>query len=47
LSGGDVAASLALYVAVYLRVFPLSLYYLRALVRAGPDEAGEPPERRP
>ena len=47
LSGGDVAASLALYVAVYLVVFPLSLYYLRALVRAGPDEAGEPPERRP
>jgi cytochrome d ubiquinol oxidase subunit I len=45
LSGGDVMASLALYVAVYLAVFPLSLYYLGALVRAGPSEEGEPPER--
>jgi cytochrome d ubiquinol oxidase subunit I len=44
LTGGDVLASLALYVAVYLVVFPLSLYYLGALVRAGPSE-GEPLER--
>lgn len=45
LSGGDVAASLALYVAVYLVVYPLSLYYLRALVRAGPGEEGEIADR--
>jgi cytochrome bd ubiquinol oxidase subunit I len=45
LSGGEVLASLALYVAVYLVVFPVSLYYLRALVRAGPSEDGDRPER--
>jgi cytochrome d ubiquinol oxidase subunit I len=49
LSGGEVMASLALYVGVYLVVFPLSLYYLRALVRAGPsdDEEAEAEEERP
>ena len=45
LSGGEVMASLALYVAVYLVVFPLSLYYLRALVRAGPSDDEEAEER--
>jgi len=45
LSGGEVVASLALYVAVYLVVFPLSLYYLARLVRAGPSEEGGPPQR--
>ena len=38
-------ASLALYVAVYLLVFPLSLYYMGRLVRAGPTAEGEPPEQ--
>src|SRR5205814_1318427 len=45
LSGGDVLASLMLYVAVYLLVFPVSLYALGRLVRAGPAADGEPPER--
>ncbi len=45
LSGGEVMASLALYVAVYLVVFPMSLYYVRALVRAGPGDDAEPAER--
>jgi cytochrome bd ubiquinol oxidase subunit I len=45
LSGGQVAASLLLYVAVYLIVFPASLYYIRAIVRAGPaaEEPTAPP----
>jgi cytochrome d ubiquinol oxidase subunit I len=42
LSGGQVMASLALYVAVYLVVFPVSLYYLSRLVRAGPSDDEEP-----
>ena len=42
LSGGQVLASLALYVAVYLVVFPVSLYYLGRLVRAGPSDEGAP-----
>ncbi|MGC2415098.1 MAG: cytochrome ubiquinol oxidase subunit I [Stellaceae bacterium] len=45
LSGGEVMASLALYVAVYLVVFPLSLYYLGALVRAGPSDDEAAAER--
>jgi cytochrome d ubiquinol oxidase subunit I len=45
LSGGEVMASLALYIAVYLVVFPLSLYYLGRLVRAGPGDDAEPLER--
>lgn len=45
LSGGEVIASLALYIAVYLVVFPLSLYYIGALVRAGPVEDGELADR--
>ncbi len=43
LSGGDVLASLALYIAVYLVVFPLSFFYIRQIVRAGPAEE-VPPE---
>ncbi|MGE5271648.1 MAG: cytochrome ubiquinol oxidase subunit I [Thiohalocapsa sp.] len=46
LSGGDVLASLLLYVVVYLVAFPLSLYYMRVLVRGGPD-AEVPPAPRP
>ena len=38
LTGGDVLVSLALYVAVYLTIYPLCLYYLAAVVRAGPAE---------
>jgi cytochrome d ubiquinol oxidase subunit I len=45
LSGGDVMASLALYVAVYLVVFPVSLYYLSRLVRTGPSKEDEKPEQ--
>ena len=45
LSGGEVMASLALYVAVYLLVFPASLYYLGRLVRAGPSEEDEKVEQ--
>ncbi|MFL5270438.1 MAG: hypothetical protein ACJ8AH_28255, partial [Stellaceae bacterium] len=37
-TGGDVLASLALYVAVYLTIYPLSLYYLARIVRTGPAE---------
>jgi cytochrome d ubiquinol oxidase subunit I len=44
LSGGEVIVSLALYVAVYLVVFPVSLYYLAQRVRAGPGNEAEPPE---
>jgi cytochrome bd ubiquinol oxidase subunit I len=36
LSVGDVAASLAVYVVAYLVVYPVTLYYLIAMVRAGP-----------
>ena len=45
LTGGAALASLALYVVVYLIAFPLSLYYMRALIRTGP--AVEEPERAP
>jgi len=38
LTGGDVLASLALYVAVYLTIYPLSLYYLARIVRTDPAE---------
>ena len=44
LSGGDVLASLLLYVAVYLTIYPLTLYYLARVVRAGPAEAAPPGE---
>jgi cytochrome d ubiquinol oxidase subunit I len=38
LAGGYVLASLAFYVAVYLTIYPLSLYYLARIVRTGPAE---------
>jgi cytochrome d ubiquinol oxidase subunit I len=41
LTGWNVLASLAVYVAVYLIVYPVTLYYLVALVRAGPVTAEE------
>jgi cytochrome d ubiquinol oxidase subunit I len=47
LSGGDVVVSLAVYVVVYLVVYPVTLYYLFAIVRAGPvgeEEAASPIE---
>jgi cytochrome bd ubiquinol oxidase subunit I len=45
LSGSDVLVSLLVYVGVYLLVFPASIYYMAALVRAGPEREapGEPP----
>jgi cytochrome d ubiquinol oxidase subunit I len=43
LTGTHVLVSLALYVAVYLIVYPVSLYYMIAIVRAGPG--AEKPER--
>jgi cytochrome bd ubiquinol oxidase subunit I len=45
LSGGDVVVSLAVYVVVYLVVYPVTLYYLFAIVRAGPvgEEEATPP----
>jgi cytochrome bd-type quinol oxidase subunit 1 len=36
LTGVDVLASLMVYVVVYLVVYPVTLYYMVALVRAGP-----------
>jgi cytochrome d ubiquinol oxidase subunit I len=47
LSGGDVLVSLAVYVVVYLMVYPVTLYYLFAIVRAGPvleEEVASPIE---
>jgi cytochrome d ubiquinol oxidase subunit I len=41
LSGGDVLASLLLYVIVYLIMFPAGLAYMGALVRRGIASAGE------
>ncbi len=45
LSGGDVVVSLAVYVGVYLLVYPVTLYYLLAIIRAGPavEEETAPP----
>jgi cytochrome bd ubiquinol oxidase subunit I len=44
LAGADVLVSLAIYVSVYLLVYPVTLYYMVVLVRAGP-EAKEEPDR--
>jgi cytochrome d ubiquinol oxidase subunit I len=41
LTGVDVIASLIVYVAVYLVVYPVTLYYMIALVRAGPQAEEE------
>jgi len=45
LTGVDVLASLIVYVAVYLVVYPVTLYYMVVLVRAGP--VGEEETDRP
>jgi cytochrome d ubiquinol oxidase subunit I len=45
LTGVDVLASLILYVVVYLVVYPVTLYYMVVLVRAGP--VGEEETDRP
>jgi cytochrome bd ubiquinol oxidase subunit I len=47
LTATDVAASLAIYIGVYLVVYPVTLYYLIGMVRAGPameEEAPSPME---
>jgi len=41
LTGADVLASLIVYVAVYLVVYPVTLYYMVVLVRAGPVDEVE------
>jgi cytochrome bd ubiquinol oxidase subunit I len=42
LGGTDVLVSLAIYVIVYLVVYPVTLYYMIGLVRAGPQTEEEP-----
>jgi cytochrome d ubiquinol oxidase subunit I len=42
LTGVDVLISLIVYVAVYLVVYPVTLYYLVALIAAGPIDEEEP-----
>jgi cytochrome bd ubiquinol oxidase subunit I len=41
LTGANVLASLIVYIGVYLVVYPVTLYYLVVLVRAGPVSAEE------
>ena len=41
LTGANVLASLIVYIGVYLVVYPITLYYLVILVRAGPVGAEE------
>jgi cytochrome d ubiquinol oxidase subunit I len=41
LRGGDVLASLLVYVAVYCFVFPVGLYFMIKIYRAGPAAAEE------
>jgi cytochrome d ubiquinol oxidase subunit I len=47
LTGGNVLGSLIVYVAVYLVVYPVTLYYMIALVREGPVGAEAEPVERP
>jgi len=42
LTGHDVAISLALYVIVYLVMFPTGVAFMAGLVRRGPAETEEP-----
>ena len=42
LSGSDVAISLALYVIVYLIMFPTGFAFMAGLVRRGPGDQTEP-----
>jgi cytochrome d ubiquinol oxidase subunit I len=44
LTGADVLASLIVYVAVYLVVYPVTLYYMVVLVRADEEETDRPIE---
>jgi cytochrome bd ubiquinol oxidase subunit I len=43
LTGNDVASSLALYVVVYLIMFPTGLAFMATIVRAGTEEAATGP----
>src|SRR6202008_2974618 len=43
LSGGDVLISFALYMLVYLIVFPVGLYFMARVVRTGPAALEESP----
>jgi cytochrome d ubiquinol oxidase subunit I len=45
LTGADVALSLALYVVVYLIMFPTGIAFMAGLVRHGPQQQDLPPER--
>ena len=45
LTGGDVLASLLLYMAVYLIMFPTGIFFMTSMVRAGVQ--GEPQQRQP
>ena len=42
LGGFDVLVSLTIYMSVYLMVYPVTLYYMIGLVRAGPETEEEP-----
>jgi cytochrome d ubiquinol oxidase subunit I len=44
LTGTDVAVSLALYVVVYLIMFPTGIAFMAGLVRRGPQESVLEPE---
>jgi cytochrome bd ubiquinol oxidase subunit I len=43
LTGNDVAISLALYIVVYLIMFPTGLAFMATIVRAGTEEAAAEP----
>jgi cytochrome bd ubiquinol oxidase subunit I len=45
LTGADVAASLGLYIVVYLIMFPTGIAFMAARVRRGPQEAAPEPQR--
>ena len=47
LTGGNVFTSLVVYIAVYLVVYPVTLYYMVALMRAGPVPATAEEVERP
>jgi cytochrome d ubiquinol oxidase subunit I len=47
LTGANVLSSLIVYVAVYLVVYPVTLYYMIALVREGPVSETVTPLDRP
>jgi cytochrome d ubiquinol oxidase subunit I len=42
LTGSDVALSLALYVIVYLIMYPTGIAFMAGLVRRGPEDAPKP-----